>query len=76
MVYWDGKQNHLTGETGSMTDAQQREAARQFYYTWNLYDLLTMPPELRKAHQKNDAAVMAAYGMPIKETDEAACVFV
>jgi hypothetical protein len=33
-----------------------------------------MPPELRKAHQANDAAVMKAYGMPIKETDEAACV--
>ena len=40
----------------------------------DLYDPLTMPPELRKAHQRNDAAVMAAYGMPIKETDEAACV--
>ena len=33
-----------------------------------------MPPELRKAHQDNDRAVMQAYGMPIKETDEAACV--
>ena len=40
----------------------------------DLYDPLTMPPELRKAHQKNDAAVMAAYGMPIKETTEASCV--
>ena len=40
----------------------------------DLYDPLTMPLELRKAHQRNDAAVMAAYGMPIKETDEAACV--
>jgi len=40
----------------------------------DLYDPLTMPPELRKAHQKNDSAVMSAYGMPIKETDEAACV--
>lgn len=40
----------------------------------DLYDPLTMPPELRKAHQRNDAAVMQAYGMPIKETDEAACV--
>ena len=40
----------------------------------DLYDPLTMPTELRKAHQKNDAAVMAAYGMPIKETDEASCV--
>lgn len=40
----------------------------------DLYDDLTMPPELRKAHQANDRAVMQAYGMPIKETDEAACV--
>ena len=40
----------------------------------DLYDPLTMPPELRKAHVSNDKAVMQAYGMPIKETDEAACV--
>ena len=40
----------------------------------DLYDPLTMPSELRKAHQLNDAAVMKAYGMPIKETDEAKCV--
>jgi len=40
----------------------------------DLYDQLTMPPELLKAHQANDKAVMHAYGMPIKETDEAACV--
>ena len=30
----------------------------------DLYDELTMPIELRKAHQANDAAVMAAYGFP------------
>ena len=40
----------------------------------DLYDPLTMPPDLAKAHQTNDAAVMRAYGMPIKDTDEAACV--
>lgn len=28
------------------------------------YDELTMPPELRKAHQANDRAVLAAYGLP------------
>lgn len=28
----------------------------------DLYDDLTMPPELRKAHQENDKAVMEAYG--------------
>ena len=40
----------------------------------DLYDPTLMPPELRKAHAANDKAVMQAYGMPIKETDEAACV--
>ena len=30
----------------------------------DLYDQLTMPPELRKAHRDNDRAVMAAYGFP------------
>ena len=29
----------------------------------DLYDELTMPAELRKAHQENDIAVMKAYGM-------------
>ncbi len=43
----------------------------------DLYDELTMPPELRKAHQANDKAVMEAYGF-VKGTpafsSEAACV--
>ena len=30
----------------------------------DLYDPLTMPPELRKAHRDNDRAVLAAYGLP------------
>jgi len=30
----------------------------------DLYDPLTIPPELRKAHQANDRAVLAAYGFP------------
>lgn len=40
----------------------------------NLYDELTMPPELRKAHQQNDRAVMQAYGFSIKDTTEESCV--
>ena len=40
----------------------------------DLYDELTMPPELRTAHQKNDRAVMEAYGMPVKGTTESSCV--
>ena len=38
-----------------------------------LYDELTMPPDLRKAHQENDRAVMAAYGFPVKMS-ESECV--
>ena len=41
----------------------------------DLYDELTMPVELRKAHQDNDRAVMAAYGFPVKSTfTESQCV--
>ena len=39
-----------------------------------LYDRTLMPNDLYKAHKANDKAVMQAYGMPIRETDEAACV--
>lgn len=40
----------------------------------DLYDELTMPPELRKAHQQNDRAVMEAYGLSVKTTTESSCV--
>ena len=40
----------------------------------DLYDETTMPPELRKAHQANDRAVMQAYGFNVKTTTEASCV--
>lgn len=40
----------------------------------DLYDPLTMPPELLKAHQDNDRAVMEAYGLPIKGTTESDAV--
>ena len=36
----------------------------------DLYDELTMPPELRKAHVANDMAVMEAYGFFIEPTSE------
>lgn len=35
----------------------------------DLYDSLTMPPELRKAHRANDAAVLEAYGFPKDATE-------
>lgn len=40
----------------------------------DLYDELTMPPELRKAHQLNDKAVMEAYGFNYKTMTESECV--
>ena len=39
----------------------------------DLYDEVTMPPELRRAHQDNDRAVMAAYGFSTKMS-ESDCV--
>jgi type I restriction-modification system DNA methylase subunit/REP element-mobilizing transposase RayT len=50
--------------------------ARQLYpdsSLADLYDETTMPPELRKAHQENDRAVMRAYGFP-KGMTETECV--
>lgn len=40
----------------------------------DLYDEVTMPPELRKAHQNNDRAVMQAYGFSVKDMTESKCV--
>ena len=40
----------------------------------DLYDEATMPPELRKAHQQNDRAVMQAYGFSVKNMTESSCV--
>lgn len=51
--------------------------ARALYPDCSLADLygeLSMPPELRKAHQANDRAVMRAYGFDVKTTTESTCV--
>ena len=40
----------------------------------DLYDELTMPPELRKAHHQNDRAVWEAYGKAWPITSESDCV--
>jgi type I restriction-modification system DNA methylase subunit len=40
----------------------------------DLYDELTMPVELRRAHQANDRAVMQAYGFDVKTMTESSCV--
>lgn len=57
--------------------AQAILAARALYpdaSLADLYDDLAMPVELRKAHQANDRAVMAAYGFDVKTTTETSCV--
>ena len=51
--------------------------ARNIYPTASLADLYSeslMPPELRKAHQANDRAVMSAYGFDVGSMTEAGCV--
>ena len=40
----------------------------------DLYDELTMPPKLRKAHQENDKAVMEAYSFNWRTMTESDCV--
>ena len=40
----------------------------------DLYDEVAMPPELRRAHQQNDRAVMEAYGFWGKLNSESECV--
>jgi hypothetical protein len=40
----------------------------------DLYDPIAMPPELLKAHQNLDRAVMKLYGFPVGKTTEADCV--
>lgn len=51
--------------------------AREIYSDWSyadLYNELTMPPELRRAHQENDKAVMEAYGFNWRKMTESECV--
>ena len=58
--------------------AQMILDARALYPNNSLADMygtaMYLYPELQKAHQANDRAVMQAYGFNIKETSEADCV--
>ena len=36
----------------------------------DLYDTVTMPPELRKAHRQNDMTVASAYGFAPETSEE------
>ena len=55
----------------SILDARAKYSNSSFA---DLYDELTMPVELRKAHQQNDIAVMEAYGFDWKHMTESDCV--
>ena len=76
----------VPGGRGRMTEAQKARIeqtaqdildARALYpdsSLADLYDELTMPPELRRAHQDNDRAVMQAYGFDVRSMTESQCV--
>jgi len=55
-------------------DLTKEETFKSLSILANLYDPLTMPPELQKTHNKNNIAVMQAYGFDIKNMLEADCV--
>ena len=55
----------------AILDARAKYPQKSFS---TLYDDLSMPPELRRAHQENDKAVMNAYGFDWRTMTESACV--
>lgn len=67
------EQKRRIGQTAqTILDARAKYPQSSFA---DLYDELTMPVELRRAHQENDRAVMQAYGFPVKSTfTESQCV--
>lgn len=67
----DDKQKQKISET-----AQGILDARKLYpdsSLADLYDPLTMPSELRKAHEANDRAVLKAYGLKSNATEDENC---
>ncbi len=56
----------ITATAQSILDARARYPDASLA---DLYDELTMPPDLRKAHQANDRAVLEAYGFNPKLTE-------
>ena len=73
-------QHDLNWKHACLTESEAILDARALYPDCSLadlYDEVTMPPELRKAHQANDKAVMDAYGFTKgteARTSESACV--
>ncbi len=67
----DTERSKLTNTANMILKA--REINPEWSYA-DLYSELTMPPELRKAHQENDKVVMEAYGFDWRNMTEAECV--
>lgn len=66
----DEQKSHIEQNAQGILDAR---ALYPYSSLADLYDPLTMPPELWKAHTANDIAVMKAYGFSTKMS-EADCV--
>ncbi len=65
------QKNHIEQTAQAILDARTKYPNSSLA---DLYDELTMPVELRKAHQANDKAVMQAYGFWGKLNSESECV--
>ena len=72
VVYLDISYDEMVRRIGNIVD--RGVAIPEGYTLKDLYDERTMPPELRRAHQQNDKAVMQAYGFSIRDTTESTCV--
>lgn len=69
--YWQDKGDEKQETAQSILDARAKYPDCSLA---DLYDEAVMPPELRKAHQLNDRAVMEAYGFWGKLNSESECV--
>lgn len=79
IVYNNFPWTAISGKTEKRLEKTGQEIlkARELYPDWTLaelYNELTMPPELRTAHQENDKAVMEAYGFDWRKMTESECV--
>ena len=68
----DNQQQEISNLAQNILDARAKYPTSSLA---DLYDPLTMPPDLLKAHRNLDTAVMKLYGFPVKkEFTEAHCV--
>lgn len=63
----DGKKEKIVKTAKDILDARKLYPDSSLA---DLYDPLTMPVELRKAHESNDKAVLKAYGLPTNASEQ------